>query len=304
TDLHGERRPVSAIEQFSAHDRPPSRARLAHALNHLGNRLLVRAPAGRHPERRLVEHGLDAADLPVLDLEQLRELPRPIDLMVVEEPEREHDPPLAVDRDEAPIAYPRHDIEQRAVLELLLAREVARDEDAVLVADAVVRERVVALAVVTREPGEVVVRVLDQLLTRRSLRLGNGLAEDRVRLAHRLDVVAGVAERAVAALAAAEELHLRPDRELLDLGDPLVDDLEANRDCDEIAFVVVRIAVLHVLDDGADEGDLLRLDVGHVELIAADARHAVPRSEEHTSELQSRENLVCRLLLEKKKAAT
>src|SRR5690606_40082776 len=29
--------------------------------------------------------------------------------------------------------------------------------------------------------------------------------------------------------------------------------------------------------------------------------HAFSRSEEHTSELQSRENLVCRLLLEKKK---
>src|SRR5436309_7759915 len=29
--------------------------------------------------------------------------------------------------------------------------------------------------------------------------------------------------------------------------------------------------------------------------------NGVPRSEEHTSELQSRENLVCRLLLEKKK---
>src|SRR5207302_3559160 len=29
--------------------------------------------------------------------------------------------------------------------------------------------------------------------------------------------------------------------------------------------------------------------------------HGLPRSEEHTSELQSRENLVCRLLLEKKK---
>src|SRR5690606_41881459 len=29
---------------------------------------------------------------------------------------------------------------------------------------------------------------------------------------------------------------------------------------------------------------------------------AIERSEEHTSELQSRENLVCRLLLEKKKA--
>src|SRR5690606_39816973 len=36
----------------------------------------------------------------------------------------------------------------------------------------------------------------------------------------------------------------------------------------------------------------------------ADRRHLHqrrPRSEEHTSELQSRENLVCRLLLEKKK---
>src|SRR5436309_7864044 len=31
------------------------------------------------------------------------------------------------------------------------------------------------------------------------------------------------------------------------------------------------------------------------------ARAAAKRSEEHTSELQSRENLVCRLLLEKKK---
>src|SRR5690606_41099055 len=30
------------------------------------------------------------------------------------------------------------------------------------------------------------------------------------------------------------------------------------------------------------------------------ARECTPRSEEHTSELQSRENLVCRLLLEKK----
>src|SRR5690606_41457295 len=33
----------------------------------------------------------------------------------------------------------------------------------------------------------------------------------------------------------------------------------------------------------------------------AAARAALRRSEEHTSELQSRENLVCRLLLEKKK---
>src|SRR5690606_40329350 len=33
----------------------------------------------------------------------------------------------------------------------------------------------------------------------------------------------------------------------------------------------------------------------------AEADNALQRSEEHTSELQSRENLVCRLLLEKKK---
>src|SRR5690606_40121751 len=36
-------------------------------------------------------------------------------------------------------------------------------------------------------------------------------------------------------------------------------------------------------------------------LVLASSRARCPRSEEHTSELQSRENLVCRLLLEKKK---
>src|SRR3712207_8071508 len=34
--------------------------------------------------------------------------------------------------------------------------------------------------------------------------------------------------------------------------------------------------------------------------VAADVAHATRRSEEHTSELQSRQYLVCRLLLEKK----
>src|SRR5690606_41535198 len=38
------------------------------------------------------------------------------------------------------------------------------------------------------------------------------------------------------------------------------------------------------------------VDVGRIE----DPRRDLRRSEEHTSELQSRENLVCRLLLEKK----
>src|SRR2546430_13271578 len=35
--------------------------------------------------------------------------------------------------------------------------------------------------------------------------------------------------------------------------------------------------------------------------LAEEAHRRVPRSEEHTSELQSQSNLVCRLLLEKKK---
>src|SRR2546427_2770993 len=36
-------------------------------------------------------------------------------------------------------------------------------------------------------------------------------------------------------------------------------------------------------------------------LASADTHHTANRSEEHTSELQSQSNLVCRLLLEKKK---
>src|SRR5690606_40852974 len=44
-------------------------------------------------------------------------------------------------------------------------------------------------------------------------------------------------------------------------------------------------------------GELVGPDAGDVDGRAVEVRH---RSEEHTSELQSRENLVCRLLLEKK----
>src|SRR5256885_9720488 len=43
------------------------------------------------------------------------------------------------------------------------------------------------------------------------------------------------------------------------------------------------------------------MGVGRFELAS---RRALPRSEEHTSELQSPCNLVCRLLLEKKKTET
>src|SRR3712207_7745422 len=45
----------------------------------------------------------------------------------------------------------------------------------------------------------------------------------------------------------------------------------------------------------------IRLAGGIVELTVDDALARIDRSEEHTSELQSRQYLVCRLLLEKKK---
>src|SRR2546427_6088369 len=45
-----------------------------------------------------------------------------------------------------------------------------------------------------------------------------------------------------------------------------------------------------------------RVEFQTLECLVADAeKNRVPRSEEHTSELQSQSNLVCRLLLEKKK---
>src|SRR5690606_41942608 len=66
-----------------------------------------------------------------------------------------------------------------------------------------------------------------------------------------------------------------------------------------------RLAQAHVLvhvDDGVDAAGLGgRVWPGAVEGPAGvEADLAQVRSEEHTSELQSRENLVCRLLLEKK----
>src|SRR5256886_9344627 len=46
------------------------------------------------------------------------------------------------------------------------------------------------------------------------------------------------------------------------------------------------------------------LETGAIPLVAAIAMAGQQRSEEHTSELQSQSNLVCRLLLEKKKKRT
>src|SRR5690606_41123186 len=90
----------------------------------------------------------------------------------------------------------------------------------------------------------------------------------------------------------------------------------------ELGRGLVRPLLLHsVLQYGVDLlqphrqanlGDVLvpptvlvrKLDVGPERGVPAIQRAVLDRSEEHTSELQSRENLVCRLLLEKKNDTT
>src|SRR5256885_3570196 len=54
-------------------------------------------------------------------------------------------------------------------------------------------------------------------------------------------------------------------------------------------------------DQGKNLGKQIKASGGHGKAIFKIAQHAGKRSEEHTSELQSPCNLVCRLLLEKKK---
>src|SRR5690606_39988197 len=55
-------------------------------------------------------------------------------------------------------------------------------------------------------------------------------------------------------------------------------------------------------DAAKDAQGLLEMKIAKLEEVIGNARIIdETRSEEHTSELQSRENLVCRLLLEKKK---
>src|SRR2546429_4173667 len=65
--------------------------------------------------------------------------------------------------------------------------------------------------------------------------------------------------------------------------------------CDDI-FAGTKVEVVGVAEDDrrAERAELLRVD-------ELDRRLRADRSEEHTSELQSRLHLVCRLLLEKKK---
>src|SRR3712207_7145793 len=62
------------------------------------------------------------------------------------------------------------------------------------------------------------------------------------------------------------------------------------------------LEVPHRQGSWADQAHLPLEDVSELgQLVDAPAPQKTPRSEEHTSELQSRQYLVCRLLLEKKK---
>src|SRR6478736_3859721 len=93
---------------------------LANVLDLLAAALLVSAPARAHTVGPADEDRLDPADLVALDLEQLAELPGPVDRPVVEGGEGEDDPALAVDRDEAAVADAGDDTLEGG-LELLLA---------------------------------------------------------------------------------------------------------------------------------------------------------------------------------------
>src|SRR5438445_5580677 len=64
-----------------------------------------------------------------------------------------------------------------------------------------------------------------------------------------------------------------------------------------LAFGGLVLAVLLLAAKGRDFSDILP----NLGVMALAGYRLLPRSEEHTSELQSRQYLVCRLLLEKKK---
>src|SRR5690606_42004375 len=57
--------------------------------------------------------------------------------------------------------------------------------------------------------------------------------------------------------------------------------------------------IIHLLSSGR-----LFIDTLEIHMKSKYGKKSIERSEEHTSELQSRENLVCRLLLEKKNIIT
>src|SRR5256886_11296731 len=77
--------------------------------------------------------------------------------------------------------------------------------------------------------------------------------------------------------------------------------LQAIADVARGAGSVVRLLYVRPLPSGAASGPTLATSPGDEEKRRLEAESSRYRSEEHTSELQSQSNLVCRLLLEKKK---
>src|SRR5690606_41444035 len=75
--------------------------------------------------------------------------------------------------------------------------------------------------------------------------------------------------------------------------------VEINKQAAKNNRVIDCLLQIHIATEdtkfGLDEGELDQILNSH------ELRELTNRSEEHTSELQSRENIVCRLLLEKKK---
>src|SRR6266511_3627286 len=125
--------------------------------------------------------------------------------------------------------------------------------------------------------------------------VGDGLVDPHEPVAGRIDARPLRDERAVDVL---QQELARPVVEALLGADPL-------RECAARGNPVVRpraeddlLVAVAAPDDLAEER--ARDPAAPMPRMDADPRVA-PRSEEHTSELQSRENLVCRLLLEKKK---
>src|SRR5205814_9602342 len=93
-------------------------------------------------------------------------------------------------------------------------------------------------------------------------------------------------------------LHSLPTRRSSDLPRPMTDDYAEVIGSRRVTVAeshgtIVGVIVLTVTDEGF-----------LIDNVAVDPSHRGKRSEEHTSELQSLRHLVCRLLLEKKKAHT
>src|SRR2546426_3938029 len=92
----------------------------------------------------------------------------------------------------------------------------------------------------------------------------------------------------------AQRAKQHPDREFLVFGKRRMSYRQIERDAVALAGALAGL--------GVQPGDRLAVDLPNwPEWVVAFQGYRVARSEEHTSELQSPCNLVCRLLLEKKK---